>query len=160
MRIVVQRVHGAFVKVGEEIISRIGRGLCVLVGIFRDDTEEDLNRMIRKILNIRLFSEISEKRWCKSVSDLRLEVLCISQFTLCATVKKNRPDYHLAMEPVKAHEFYQKFLDELRNQHGQDLVKDGKFGEHMDVHLENDGPVTIVLESRKDELSSVSQTTC
>lgn len=108
---------------------------------------------MRKILNLRLF-ENEGKRWSNSVQDEKLEILCVSQFTLYHRLKGNKPDFHLAMQGVAAEELYNKFLDTLRGQYESDKIKDGKFGAYMQVHIVNDGPVTLELESKGDAKSN------
>lgn len=105
-----------------------------------------INSRVRKILNLRLF-ESEGKRWSKSVQDDKLEILCVSQFTLYHRLKGTKPDFHLAMQGVAAEELYNKFLDTLRSQYEAEKVKDGVFGAYMQVHIVNDGPVTLELES-------------
>lgn len=104
---------------------------------------------VRKILNLRLF-EHEGKRWSKSVQDEQLEILCVSQFTLYHRLKGNKPDFHYAMQGVPAEELYNKFLDTLKSQYASDKIKDGKFGAYMQVHIVNDGPVTVELESNRE----------
>uniref|UniRef100_A0A8C5RTE7 D-aminoacyl-tRNA deacylase n=1 Tax=Laticauda laticaudata TaxID=8630 RepID=A0A8C5RTE7_LATLA len=133
--------------VGEEQISSIGRGICVLLGISVEDTQKELEHMVRKILNLRVFEDESGKQWSKSVMDKQYEVLCVSQFTLQCILKGNKPDYHMAMPSDQAESFYNSFLEHLRKAYKTELIKDGKFGEYMQVHIQNDGPVTIELES-------------
>lgn len=148
MKVVVQRVTLASVSVDGQVISRINKGLCVLVGIHRHDTPVQRENIVRKVLNLRVFDdEATGKRWNKSVKDLNLEVLCVSQFTLYCTMKGNKPDYHLAMAGDPAKEFYSQFLADLRKGHHEDKIKDGSFGAYMQVDIRNDGPVTIELES-------------
>ncbi|XP_015712507.1 D-aminoacyl-tRNA deacylase 1 [Excalfactoria chinensis] len=147
MKAIVQRVAQASVTVGGEQISSIGRGLCVLLGISLEDTQRELEHMVRKILNLRVFEDESGKHWSKSVMDKQYEVLCVSQFTLQCILKGNKPDYHMAMPTEQAESFYNSFLEQLRKAYKPELIKDGKFGAYMQVHIQNDGPVTIELES-------------
>ncbi|KAM4679337.1 D-aminoacyl-tRNA deacylase 1 isoform 3-T11 [Amazona ochrocephala] len=147
MKAIVQRVAQASVTVGGEQISSIGRGLCVLLGISLEDTQRELEHMVRKILNLRVFEDESGKHWSKSVMDKQYEVLCVSQFTLQCILKGNKPDYHMAMPTEQAECFYNNFLEQLRKAYKPELIKDGKFGAYMQVHIQNDGPVTIELES-------------
>ncbi|XP_020842337.1 D-aminoacyl-tRNA deacylase 1 isoform X3 [Phascolarctos cinereus] len=133
--------------VGEEQISSIGRGICVLLGISMEDTQKELEHMVRKILNLRVFEDESGKHWSKSVMDKQYEVLCVSQFTLQCILKGNKPDYHMAMPTEQAEIFYNNFLEQLRKAYKPEFIKDGKFGAYMQVHIQNDGPVTIELES-------------
>ncbi|XP_018872977.3 D-aminoacyl-tRNA deacylase 1 isoform X3 [Gorilla gorilla gorilla] len=147
MKAVVQRVTRASVTVGGEQISAIGRGICVLLGISLEDTQKELEHMVRKILNLRVFEDESGKHWSKSVMDKQYEILCVSQFTLQCVLKGNKPDFHLAMPTEQAEGFYNSFLEQLRKTYSPELIKDGKFGAYMQVHIQNDGPVTIELES-------------
>ncbi|CAB3365769.1 Hypothetical predicted protein [Cloeon dipterum] len=147
MRALIQRVGGAKVSVNGEVVSSIGKGLCVLIGINRDDGPKDLEYIVRKILNVRLFDDESGVRWKCSAKEKQLEILCVSQFTLYHELKGNKPDFHNSMGPDAAKTFYSTFLDELKKQYNPALIKDGKFGEYMKVEIDNDGPVTIMLES-------------
>ncbi|KRZ51769.1 D-tyrosyl-tRNA(Tyr) deacylase 1 [Trichinella nativa] len=141
--------ESCFAKVNGEIVSRIQRGICALIGLSRDDDANDIEYIVRKLLNLRIFSGDAEKRWDKSVNDLQLEILCVSQFTLNASLKGNKLDFHLSMNPSEAAQFYSTFVDKLRQNYKKDLVKDGKFGAHMQLSIENDGPVTIILDSKQ-----------
>ncbi|XP_029449634.1 D-aminoacyl-tRNA deacylase 1 [Rhinatrema bivittatum] len=147
MRVIIQRVTRASVTVGEEQVSSIGRGICVLLGISLEDTQRDVDHMVRKILNLRVFEDESGRHWSKSVMDKEYEVLCISQFTLQSILKGNKPDFHMAMPSEQAEPFYNDFLQQLRKAYKPEFIKDGKFGAYMQVHIQNDGPVTIELES-------------
>ncbi|TFK08729.1 NADPH oxidase 3 [Platysternon megacephalum] len=147
MKAIIQRVTQASVTVGGEQISSIGRGICVLLGISLEDTHKELEHMVRKILNLRVFEDESGKHWSKSVTDKQYEVLCVSQFTLQCVLKGNKPDYHMAMPAEQAESFYNNFLEQLKKAYKPELIKDGKFGAYMQVNIQNDGPVTIELES-------------
>ena len=147
MKAMVQRVTWASVTVGGEQISTIGRGICVLLGISLEDTQKELEHMVWKILNLRVFEDEGGKHWSKSVMDKQYEVLCVSQFTLQCVLKGNKPDFHLAVPAEQAESFYQGFLEQLRKAYRPELIKDGKFDAYMQVHIQNDGPVTIELES-------------
>ncbi|KAK7789035.1 hypothetical protein R5R35_006535 [Gryllus longicercus] len=149
MKAVIQRVLRASVTVDGEVISSIGNGLCVLIGISREDSASDIE--VRKILNIRLFNGENGKRWDVSVKEKGLEILCVSQFTLYHCLKGNKLDFRNAMTAENSEEFYQTFLMTLKSQYKPELVKDGKFGAYMNVQIENDGPVTIELESPKKQ---------
>ncbi|KAL1116728.1 hypothetical protein AAG570_005200 [Ranatra chinensis] len=126
MRTVIQRVVSATASVNGEVISSIGRGLCILVGISREDTEKDIDYLVKKILNIRFFEDDSEKRWNKNIVEKDYEILCLSQITLYHKLKGNKLDFHQAMPPQSSKDFYHKFLQELRNQYKSERVK-GKF---------------------------------
>ena len=145
MKIVIQSVTQASVEVNDKIVSSIGKGLLILVGIHRDDTEQDCEYIIKKILNMRLF-DVGEKYFDKSVQDLDLEILVVSQFTLYGSLKKGkRPSFDKAMPPAQAKEFYANFVEKLRALYPK--VQDGVFGAMMKVSLVNDGPVTIIGDS-------------
>ncbi|KAI8583055.1 hypothetical protein K450DRAFT_268583 [Umbelopsis ramanniana AG] len=149
MRAVLQRVARASVSVDEQVVSSIGKGICVLVGISVDDNESDIDYMVRKLLTLRVFDE-GGVMWKKSVQDMDLELLCVSQFTLFAkTTKGSKPDFHSSMKTADANEMYKKFLDKLGAAYKPEKIKDGVFGAMMMVEILNDGPVTIELDSRK-----------
>uniref|UniRef100_A0A5K3F526 D-aminoacyl-tRNA deacylase n=1 Tax=Mesocestoides corti TaxID=53468 RepID=A0A5K3F526_MESCO len=151
MRVVIQRVKSASVHVDGQLVSEIGRGLMVLVGISRDDDEKDAAYMARKIVNLRIFEDAEKhSRWGKSVKDVGGEILCVSQFTLHSLLKGNKLDFHLAMAPDASKTLYEAFLVKVRKEYQDaDKVKDGIFGAMMDVSLVNDGPVTVTLDSRQ-----------
>ncbi|XP_011298303.1 D-tyrosyl-tRNA(Tyr) deacylase 1 isoform X2 [Fopius arisanus] len=134
-------------KVDGLVISEIGRGLCVLVGIKANDTLADMEYIVKKILNLKLFDDEKGKRWAASVMDKRYEVLCVSQFTLYHVMKGNKLDFHRAMSAAHAEPFYKNFIGELGKAYEPELIKDGQFGALMTVRIENDGPVTIEIES-------------
>ncbi|XP_054262448.1 D-aminoacyl-tRNA deacylase 1-like isoform X1 [Macrosteles quadrilineatus] len=146
MKVVIQKVTSASVSVGEEVISSIGRGLCVLVGISKEDTEKEIDYLVRKVLNIRLFGD-DERKWASNVVDQGLEVLCLSQITLYTSLKGNKMDFHNAMSPSHSQPLYQQFLDKMRQQYLPDKVKEGRFGATCVVSINNDGPVTVILDS-------------
>ena len=147
MKAVIQRVTKASVSVDSEIISSIGNGLCILVGIKRDDSAEDMKYIVRKILNTKIFDGDDNKKWGASVMDKQYEILCISQFTLYHNLKGNRLDFHRAMSAQESEPFYNKFLAELGRNYKPEFIKDGKFGAMMEVNIQNSGPVTIEIES-------------
>lgn len=152
MRCVVQRVKSASVTVGDELVSSIGRGICVLVGIHRDDTSADSEWMAKKLLNLRIFGDKDDKRWESSVKDNNLEILCVSQFTLYAVLKGNKPDFHESMRAELSREFFDSFVEKLRLSYAPEKIKVGRFGAKMAVNITNDGPVTITLDSPKTGL--------
>ncbi|KAK3557141.1 hypothetical protein QTP70_024733 [Hemibagrus guttatus] len=147
MKAIIQRVIKASVTVGENHISSIGRGICVFVGISTQDTQKDVDYIVRKILNLRLFEDENGCAWNRNVMDKGFEVLCVSQFTLQCILKGNKPDFHSAMHADFAQPFYNNILEQLRIAYKPELIKDGQFGAYMQVHIQNDGPVTIYLES-------------
>jgi D-tyrosyl-tRNA(Tyr) deacylase len=139
MRAVIQRVKHSSVKVEDKIVNEIETGLNVLIGFEKDDTEEKIEKMAKKIANMRLFG-----RFEKSVVDIKGEVLLIPNFTIPAITKKGtRPNFQNSMEPLRAKEFYDKMLIALNN---YIPTKGGIFQAHMEVEIINDGPVTIILE--------------
>ncbi|XP_010916049.1 uncharacterized protein [Elaeis guineensis] len=148
MRAVVQRVLSASVEVEGRVVSEIGPGLLVLVGIHESDTDSDADYICRKVLNMRLFpNERSGKAWDQSVMQRNFGVLLVSQFTLYGILKGNKPDFHVAMPPQKAKPFYASLVEKFCKSYTADAVKDGIFGEMMKVNLVNDGPVTMQLDS-------------
>ncbi|KAI7690008.1 D-aminoacyl-tRNA deacylase 1 [Sarcoptes scabiei] len=160
MRAVIQRVKSASVTaVDGKIISKIDHGLCVLIGISRNDTEIDSDYISRKILKLCLFDNPENgKRWQNSVVDRNYEILCVSQFTLYSIMKGNKLDFHQSMESKKSKIVYDKLLDKLRDMYCFEKIKDGQFGALMEVNIVNDGPVTINIESpRSNNLNSTDQ---
>ncbi|KAG5104726.1 hypothetical protein JHK82_041696 [Glycine max] len=148
MRAVVQRVASASVEVEGRIVSEIGPGLLVLVGIHDSDSDADADYICRKVLNMRLFpNENTGKAWDHSVMQKNYQVLLVSQFTLYGFLKGNKPDFHVAMAPQRAKPFYASLVDRFRNAYNSDAIKDGVFGAMMKVNLVNDGPVTMQLDS-------------
>lgn len=145
MRVVVQRSKYSSVMVEGKIVGQIDNGLVLLVGITKEDTLEDLEYMAKKVLNLRIFDD-SNGVMNKSILDNGGSILSISQFTLCANTKKgNRPSYIDAMEPVMAKKYYLKFNEMLRESVD---VAEGIFQADMLVNINNDGPITIILESK------------
>ncbi|MBR6782462.1 MAG: D-tyrosyl-tRNA(Tyr) deacylase [Clostridia bacterium] len=145
MKAVIQRVTSAAVHVDGEQIGSCGHGLLILLGISVGDTEEDLERMLQKIVKLRIFED-ENGRMNRSVQDIDGEMLVVSQFTLLANYKHgNRPDYLGAAPPAEANRLYELFLEHARTYVRH--VGHGQFGADMKVSLLNDGPVTIVMES-------------
>ena len=146
MRAVVQRVAGARVRVAEEVVGEIGPGLCVLLGVARGDEQADAERLAGKVARLRIF-ENEEGKFDRSVQDVGGAVLAVSQFTLIAdTEKGNRPSFTEAAPPEEAEALYDAFCVAVRGLGLQ--VETGVFGARMTVEIANDGPVTIVLESK------------
>ena len=147
MRVVVQRVKSSQVTVSGNVVGKIGRGLNLLVGIANTDTEAELDWMARKCLELRLFpsEENSGDRWEKSVQEIGGELLVISQFTLYGDCRKGRrPSFDKSAAPEAAKNLYDRFIDKLRQTKLK--VETGEFGAMMQVSIENDGPVTLLLE--------------
>lgn len=150
MRIVLQRVSSASVTVSEKIVGEIQKGLLVLVGIEDADTQEDIDWLVTKITQIRIFGDANEIMNL-SVEEVNGDVLVVSQFTLHAATKKgNRPSYIKAARPEVAIPIYEKFVTTLEHKLGK-KVPTGIFGADMKVALLNDGPVTIVIDSKNKE---------
>lgn len=148
MRIVIQRVNQAKVSVHEEPIAAIDRGLLVLLGIEELDTEEDASWLLNKVLKMRIFED-EHGKMNKSVVDINGTLLVVSQFTLHASTKKgNRPSFIKAAKPDKAEVLYNYFIKQCQKQvHTQT----GRFGATMQVSLVNDGPVTIIMDTKNRE---------
>ncbi len=145
MKVVLQRVNSASVEVQEKNVGAISRGLLLLVGLGKEDSEASLRPMAEKIVHMRIFPD-DAGRFHHSLIDVRGEILAVSQFTLFAdTSKGRRPDFFAAMEPAEANRLFEKFVDLFR-QLGITKVATGTFGAHMNVRLDNDGPVTICLD--------------
>ncbi len=147
MKAVIQRVNFVELRISGVLHSEISKGLLVLLGICNEDTEEDINWLINKIINMRIFSD-SEGKMNNSVLDTNGELLVVSQFTLYASTKKgNRPSFIHAAKPDIAIPLYERFL-ELCNAQLKTELKSGVFGADMKIKFENDGPVTIILDSK------------
>ena len=148
MRAVVQRCLSASVQANTTVSGSIGPGMLALIGIERTDTAADAEYVCRKLLSLRLWPTAERGDWQASVVDQRFGVLLVSQFTLYAVTKKGtRPDFHEAMPPDAAREFYAAFVARVRAAYVADKVGDGVFGAKMEVSLVNDGPVTIIVDS-------------
>jgi D-tyrosyl-tRNA(Tyr) deacylase len=150
MRIVIQRVSQAQVKVAGEVVGDIGQGLLVLLGIENEENPSDLEWLVNKLLNLRIFNDKNQVMNL-SLLDIKGELMVISQFTLMAATKKgNRPSYIRAARPETAIPLYEQFLLLAEVQLGRKVAK-GVFGTDMKVSLTNDGPVTIVIDSKNRE---------
>lgn len=147
MKVVIQRVQEASVKIGNEIVGSIGNGLLILVGIENEDATEDINWLVGKITNLRIFDD-EEGVMNLNVNQVGGQILAISQFTLQASTKKgNRPSYIKAAHPEVAIPLYERFLTKIGELLNANLAK-GEFGADMKVSLINDGPVTIIIDSK------------
>ena len=150
MRLVIQKVKRASVSVASSPVSSIGAGLLVLVGLHSLDTSDDLAWCAKKLLACKIWDNDDGKLWRKGVKDMDLEVLLVSQFTLYGGVhnKRSQPDFKHAMKAESARGAYEEFKAMVSSAYGNSSkIKDGSFGELMDVELVNDGPVTIVVDS-------------
>ena len=144
MKFVIQRVKEASVKVDDEYTGKIKKGYLVLIGVGQEDTKEEADKYIRKMINLRIFEDENGKTNC-SLKDVDGELLLVSQFTLYASCRKgNRPSFTQAGDPKKAEELYEYIIKECNKE--IDVVQTGIFGAHMEVALINDGPFTVVLE--------------
>lgn len=146
MKAVVQRVTSSNVTVDGELIGSIGKGFNVLVGVESNDTKEHADVLAAKIAKLRVFED-EQGKMNLSVLDIDGEILAISQFTLCADIKKgNRPSFTTAAAPEMANELYEYFMQQL-TANGVRRVEHGKFGADMKVEINNDGPVTILMDT-------------
>ena len=147
MRIVIQRVSEAEVKIDGKTTGKAGKGLLLLVGFAIDDSITDIEYLVEKVLNLRIFED-EKGKMNLSVLDINGDILSVSQFTLYGDIRKGRrPSFTQAAEPEKANSFYEKFNEELKES-GLN-IETGVFGGDMKVSLLNDGPVTILLDSKK-----------
>ena len=147
MKAVIQRVKSASVSVDDKIIGEIATGFLILLGIEQSDTQDDLNCLAKKTIGLRIFKD-DNKNMNLSIKDVGGEALVVSQFTLCAdTSRGRRPSFIEAANPEEADGMYQQFCEQLTMNNIS--VQTGKFGAMMDVSLVNDGPVTIILDSRE-----------
>ena len=150
MRVVIQRVHNAHIHIDHSISREIKNGMLVLLGIEKNDTTEDSKWLTGKIASLRIFDD-SDKKMNLSIQDISGEIMVVSQFTLHASTKKgNRPSWIKAAEPSYAEPMYKEFVNILQGYINLPIVT-GEFGSHMDIKLVNDGPVTIIIDSKKRE---------
>ena len=149
MRVVIQRVTEAEVSINEEISGKINKGLLILVGIGQDDHMEDIQWLTQKITNLRIFSD-DDGKMNLSILDIKGEILLVSQFTLYASIKKgNRPSFIQSAPPIFAIPLYEQFIKSLKET--GIAIQTGQFGADMKVSLTNDGPVTIIIDSKNKE---------
>jgi len=147
MRAVVQRARRARVEVGSEITGAIERGLVAFVGAAEGDTEVDLSYVVNKVVSLRVFPDEAGKMR-HALTDIGAELLVVSQFTVFGDVRRgNRPSFDGAMEPVEAERMYERFVAEARGRGVR--VATGRFRADMTVYVENDGPVTILIDSKR-----------
>ena len=147
MKALLQRVTGASVSVGGEVVGRIGRGLVVFVGVANGDTEKDAQYLVEKTVNLRIFAD-EEGRFNLSALDIKGELLLVSQFTLLADTRKGRrPSFVEAAPPAQAEQLFDQFVEQARATGLR--VETGRFQQYMQVEIHNDGPVTILLDSRE-----------
>jgi D-tyrosyl-tRNA(Tyr) deacylase len=147
LKVILQRVSSASVTIDSIIVANIQKGLLVLVGIEDADTQEDIHWLSQKIVNLRIFGDENDVMNL-SVKDIQGEIIVVSQFTLHANTKKgNRPSYIKASKPEIAIPLYENFVQQIELELGK-KIQTGKFGADMKVALENDGPVTIIIDSK------------
>ena len=150
MRVIIQRVKEASVTIESKIYSKIDKGLLVLVGIENADTEEDVDWLVKKVINLRIFDD-ENAVMNLSVNAIGGEILAVSQFTLHSSTKKgNRPSYIKSAKPDIAIPIYNSFVEKLEQSCNKE-IKTGKFGAEMDISLINNGPVTIFMDSKNRE---------
>lgn len=146
MRAVIQRVKNASVDIDNTTVGKCGAGYMILFCAVEGDTENDIDLLARKTVNLRIFED-EDGKMNRSILDVDGEILCISQFTLAADTKKgNRPSFINALEPVMAEKYYKMYCEALKS-NGIKSVQTGEFGADMQVTLTNDGPVTIILDT-------------
>jgi D-tyrosyl-tRNA(Tyr) deacylase len=151
MKVVLQRVTSASVTISEKVVAQIDNGLLVLVGIEDPDSQEDVQWLCQKIVNLRIFADENEVMNC-SVKDIEGDIIVVSQFTLHANTKKgNRPSYIKASKPEIAIPLYENFVLQIELELGK-KIQTGQFGADMKVDLINDGPVTIIIDSKNKNI--------
>lgn len=169
MRVIIQRVKRAALSAEIEaaetgvkemqLISNINNGVVCLLGIHKDDTWEDALYIIKKCLNLKLWSR-DDKKWNKSVMDLNYELLVVSQFTLYANVKKgNKPDFHLSKQGNEALILYNAIIEQMKNDYKPEKIKTGKFGHYMNIDMVSDGPATICVDTT-EKMSMIKKVAC
>ena len=147
MRAIVQRVHAARVEVNGKVVGEIQRGICAFVGAGKDDNEADTTYLIDKLIGLRIFPD-DEGKMSRSVQDIDGGILAISQFTVFGDVRRGRrPSFSAAMAPQLARPAFAEFLQRLRQKHPH--TETGEFGANMRVLVDNDGPVSILIDSNK-----------
>jgi D-aminoacyl-tRNA deacylase len=147
MRAVIQRVDHASVKINHQALSSINKGILILLGVEKEDTEVDCDYILEKAINLRIFEDEHDKM-NKSLLDIKGAMMVVSQFTLLGNcIKGRRPSFTAAEEPGRANALYEHFVSKAKEK--VNILATGKFQEMMKVELINDGPVTILLDSRK-----------
>ncbi len=150
MRALIQRVNSAFVNINDKKIRKINKGLLVLVGFENDDNQQDIEWLVNKIVNLRIFGD-AEGKMNLSLKDIDGEILIVSQFTLHASTKKgNRPSFIKAAKPDISVPLYNKFIEKIKEQNLINVAT-GEFGADMKINLVNDGPVTIMIDTKNKE---------
>lgn len=153
MKALLQRVTRGSVSIASEVVGRIGRGLVVFVGVAAGDAEKDAEYLARKVVNLRIFAD-DDGKFNLSIQDITGELLVVSQFTLLADTRKGRrPSFVDAATPAQAEPIFERFVAETRRSGLR--VETGRFQEHMQVEILNDGPVTVILDSRDNRISKI-----
>jgi len=149
MKVVLQRVVSASVRVDSNTVAKIGHGLLVLVGVGIEDTEAHAGKLAEKILRLKVFDEAdSDVRWKRNIQDVKGEILCVSQFTLHAVTRKgSKPDFHKSQKGHIAESVFNEVVTLLQQHVGMERVKVGVFGAMMQVESINDGPVTLIIDT-------------
>ncbi|EPY40388.1 D-tyrosyl-tRNA(Tyr) deacylase [Angomonas deanei] len=148
MKAVIQRILRGSVTSEGAVVGSVEKGMSVLVGISREDTKEDMEYIIRKLLGVRIWADEAGKMWSKNVKEIDGGILLISQFTLMHVMKGNKPDFHHAMNPEAALEMFNTLRDTLRREYAEDKVATGHFQHYMNIEQVMDGPVTLVIDSK------------
>ena len=148
VKIVIQRAKSGSVTVEGEVVGKIGQGIVVLVGIHKDDKEEDLDWAVQKMIKYCMWPGDDEKPWRKCVTDINGEILLVSQFTLYSRPNGRKPDFSHSMGPDGASDLFNKFVEKTKALYSPEKVQTGKFQAMMEVNIVNDGPVTFILDSR------------
>lgn len=152
MRVLLQKVSTASVRIDTETVGQIGEGYMILLGVLQGDTESQADALVQKICQLRLFPGEDGRMNDRSLLDIGGSLLIVSQFTLAGRMDKgNRPDYTMAEAPARAQELYDYFIEQCRAQ-GVQHVETGVFGANMDVSLVNTGPVTLLLERQSSSV--------
>ena len=147
MKVVIQRVKKGEVSIAGEVIGQIKKGLLILLGFEESDNENDIDWIVNKVLSMRIFSD-KDQKMNLSLNDIHADLLLVSQFTLHASTRKgNRPSFIKAAQPNLAQDLYNKTIESF-NKKCNGMVETGKFGAMMEVSLTNDGPVTIIMDSK------------
>ncbi|KAL8870698.1 MAG: hypothetical protein Q9174_003315 [Haloplaca sp. 1 TL-2023] len=149
MKAVLQRVASASVSVDAQIVSSIGKGVLVFAAVAPDDTQKEVESMASKVLKMKMWPDETGATWKRSVQDIKGDVLCVSQFTLLASTKRgSKPDFHGAAGGDQAREMYDQFVTKVEELYEKDKVKNGVFAAMMQVNIQNDGPVTLEIQTK------------
>ena len=148
VKIVIQRAKSGSVTVEGNVVGKIGQGMVVLVGIHREDKDEDIDWAVQKMVRFCMWPAEDEKPWRQCISDIDGEILLVSQFTLYARPNGRKPDFSHSMGPDGALEMFNKFVEKTKAAYKPEKVQTGQFQAMMEVNIVNDGPVTFIFDSR------------